>query len=109
MSKLTTHRYPFWATVLHRGAQEAGRAARGVLRRRRMHPLAFLHKRIHLCAVARGREMFAHVEDMTPARFDVLYAIHMGARSTAKICEWLGLARQTIWKMLERLSSSGSC
>jgi DNA-binding MarR family transcriptional regulator len=72
-----------------------------------MHPLAFFHKRIHLCAVARGHEMFAHVEAMTPARFDVLYAIHMGARSTAKVCEWLGLARQTVWKMLERLVELG--
>ena len=41
-----------------------------------MHALSFMQKRLHLAATARGREMFAHIEDMTPARFDILYAMH---------------------------------
>jgi hypothetical protein len=28
-----------------------------------MHPMSYQQKRAHLCAVARGREMFAGVED----------------------------------------------
>jgi len=50
-----------------------GIEACGVLDARRMHPMSFLQKRSHLCAVARGREMFEGVADMTPARFDILY------------------------------------
>jgi DNA-binding MarR family transcriptional regulator len=72
-----------------------------------MHPLSFLQKRAHLCAVARGREMFAHIEDMTPARFDLLYLMFRGTRELAKITIALGLARQTVWKMVERLVELG--
>jgi DNA-binding MarR family transcriptional regulator len=72
-----------------------------------MHPLSFLQKRAHLCAVARGREMFAHVEDMTPARFDLLYLIFQGETELAKITAALGLARQTVWKMMDRLVQLG--
>ena len=83
-----------------------------------MHPMAFLQKRGHLCAVARGREMFAGVADMTPARFDLLYLIHekfieaaSGLKSNdmaqARIPWILGLKRQTVWKMVERLVQLG--
>ncbi len=83
-----------------------------------MHPMSFLQKRSHLCAVARGREMFAGVADMTPARFDILYLLHeqvsdvaSGARSNTIAQAWLrrllGLSRQTVWKMVERLVELG--
>src|SRR4051812_25267758 len=72
-----------------------------------MHPLSFLQKRTHLCAVARGREMFAHVADMTPARFDFLYLMYNRKTELAKITYALGLARQTVWKMVERLVQLG--
>jgi DNA-binding MarR family transcriptional regulator len=73
----------------------------------RMHPLAFLHKRTHLCAVARGREMFARIEDMTPARFDFLYIVFRGHHFECGIRKRLGLARQTVWKMSKRLEELG--
>jgi len=80
--------------------------------------MAFLQKRGHLCAVARGREMFARVADMTPARFDILYLIHeqvveaaTRVRSNiieqASIPHLLGLRRQTVWEMVERLVELG--
>lgn len=83
-----------------------------------MHPMAFLQKRGHLCAVARGREMFAGVGDMTPARFDLLYLIHeqfidvvarlkSNRMAQARIPWILGLKRQTVWKMVERLVQLG--
>ena len=84
----------------------------------RMHPMAFVQKRGHLSAVARGRKMFARVPDMTPARFDILYLIHeqridavSGVRSTwmmqADIPHLLGLTRQTVWQAVERLVELG--
>ena len=74
-----------------------------------MHPMAFLQKRGHLCAVARGREMFARVDaEMTPARFDILYLIHRKVIiEQAGIPHALGLRRQTVWKMIERLVELG--
>ncbi|MBX3214753.1 MAG: MarR family transcriptional regulator [Labilithrix sp.] len=76
-----------------------------------MHPLSFLQKRAHLCAVARGREMFELVADMTPARFDILYLIHRNRSGPwmeqAAVTRMLGLARQTVWKMVERLVELG--
>lgn len=83
-----------------------------------MHPMAFVQKRAHLSAVARGREMFEDVQDMTPARFDVLYLIHeqrlevvsrvrVNAMEQARIPHMLGLRRQTVWKMVERLVELG--
>jgi DNA-binding MarR family transcriptional regulator len=83
-----------------------------------MHPMSFQQKRVHLCAVARGREMFAGVEDMTPARFDILTLIY-GHHSKmmravcgheieqAAVTRALGLSRQTVWKMVERLVELG--
>ena len=84
-----------------------------------MHAISFLQKRQHLSAVARGREMFAHIEDMTPARFDLLYAMHQHVRAPESLVvsghwithrilrETLGLARQTIWKGVKRLIELG--
>ena len=83
-----------------------------------MHPLSFLLKRGHLSAVATGRKMFERVPDMTPARFDLLYVIHerggraRGSRKVpimpqAELRRQLGLARQTVWKMVQRLVELG--
>ena len=80
--------------------------------------MSFYQKRAHLCAVARGREMFAEVEGMTPARFDILYCIFRRRKAKeaaivgyfleqARITEALGLARQTVWKGIERLIELG--
>jgi DNA-binding MarR family transcriptional regulator len=56
--------------------------------------------------------MFVRVEDMTPARFDFLYLLHRDAENngTSFLCSIrarLGLARQTVWKMAERLIELG--
>lgn len=83
-----------------------------------MHILSFLQKRTHLCAVARGREMFAHVAEITPARFDILHLIfkHLPrpianisgySMPQAAITRALGLTRQTVWKAVERLIELG--
>ncbi|HVJ92929.1 MAG TPA: MarR family winged helix-turn-helix transcriptional regulator [Labilithrix sp.] len=80
--------------------------------------MSFTQKRAHLCAVARGREMFARVEAMTPARFDILYLIYnhylplvskvMGFQmEQASVRTALGLARQTVSKMVKRLVELG--
>src|SRR5258708_6800924 len=83
-----------------------------------MHPMSFMQKRAHLCAVARGREMFERVEAMTPARFDILYLIYTSHKkyiasnygyktSQADVRRALGLARQTVSKMVKRLVELG--
>ena len=96
-----------------------GRGGMGDALGARMHPMAFLQKRGHLCAVARGREMFARVDvEMTPARFDILHLIHeqfidvtSGLRAymieQARVPHLLGLRRQTVWKMVQRLVELG--
>ena len=83
-----------------------------------MHALSFLQKRGHLSAVALGRKMFSRVPAMTPARFDLLHVIYENSRgrpggdgnaqmSQALVRRRLGLARQTIWKMVKRLVELG--
>jgi DNA-binding MarR family transcriptional regulator len=79
----------------------------------------FLHKRAHLCTLARGREMFGHIEDMTPARFDLFSVIYKNitmkgyakvngyAIEQAKLTQQLGLSRQTVWKTVQRLIELG--
>lgn len=81
-----------------------------------MHPLSFLLKRGHLSAVAMGRNMFARVPAMTPARFDVLHLIFERSRSRvvpglplaqAELRALLGLRRQTVWESVTRLVELG--
>ncbi|MBX3220742.1 MAG: MarR family transcriptional regulator [Labilithrix sp.] len=49
--------------------------------------------------------------DMTPARFDILYLMHRQRHGhwieQAAVTRALGLARQTVWKMVERLVELG--
>ena len=82
--------------------------------------LQFTIKRAHLKMVAFGRKLFEPnleekregVEDMTPARFDLLFAIR-GARSRRLSLEQrdlrtkLGLSKPTVSKMLTRLEQLG--
>jgi DNA-binding MarR family transcriptional regulator len=85
-----------------------------------MHPVSFRLKRAHLCAVAFGRKAVERVGGMTPARFDVLYAIRQSAlcvgplfpplmwgRTQKELTRLLGLSRATVSKMLKRLEEMG--
>jgi DNA-binding MarR family transcriptional regulator len=86
--------------------------------RRAMHAMSFLQKRGHLSAVAVGRKMFKRVPRMTPARFDLLHVIRDNMRTCvlaagdgmiaqSTLTERLGLAKQTVSKMLKRLYELG--
>ena len=84
-----------------------------------MHPMSWHQKRAHLSAMAQGRAMFGRVKDMTPARFDILYWIYRHRRTKsvtdvvgfriaqATLTRALGLARQTVFKMVKRLKELG--
>lgn len=83
-----------------------------------MHAMSFLQKRGHLSAVALGRVMFAEVPPMTPARFDLMHVIYDNTRNCplaaidgmipqAELTRRLGLSRQTVSKMLNRLFELG--
>jgi DNA-binding MarR family transcriptional regulator len=93
-----------------------------------MDYLQFRVKRAHLQMVAHGRRVFAPrvrrdgrveegVQDMTPARFDLLFALHgapppnyryvAGLRTQAQLIELLGLHKTTVSKMLTRLEELG--
>ena len=88
---------------------------------RAMHPLTFQFKRAHLRGVAFGKKQVARVPDMTPARFDLLYAIRtkFGRWKPSKegpnehivrqsdIWKFLGLDPSTISKMVKRLKQLG--
>lgn len=87
--------------------------------------MSFLHKRAHLSALKLGREMLERVPAMTPARFDLLHLIYDNRKNrdgyrkdsdserfaprmlqtTARAR--LGLTRQTVHKMVERLVELG--
>lgn len=52
--------------------------------------------------------MFERVEDMTPARFDFLYVLYRHREHyLPDIRRALGLARQTVWKLMQRLVELG--
>jgi DNA-binding MarR family transcriptional regulator len=85
-----------------------------------MHPVSFRLKRAHLCAVAVGRKAVERVGGMTPARFDLLYAVRQTAlcvgplhsplmygRTQKELTQLLGLSRATVSKMLKRLEQMG--
>lgn len=86
-----------------------------------MHAITFELKRAHLRGVAFGKSVLEkHVKDMTPARFDLMYAIRTavvtpggrywpdGVRcDQAAIRQKLGLHPSTVSKMIERLVEMG--
>lgn len=80
--------------------------------------MSYLQKRQHLSAVALGRTMFARVLDMTPARFDILHLVYQKGRGKdltdtdnwlplAALRRRLGLRRQTVFQIVERLVELG--
>ena len=83
-----------------------------------MHALSFRIKRAHLQLVAFGKEAVKRLRDMTPARFDLLYALRMaGEKYPApgnepgmeqnRLVETLGLHRSTVSKLIARLRKLG--
>jgi DNA-binding MarR family transcriptional regulator len=85
-----------------------------------MHSVSFQLKRAHLQAVAFGRQAVRKVKNMTPARFDLLYALRQvnlgvsplfGFRTfgltQCDLTRTLGLSRATVSKMLKRLEQLG--
>jgi DNA-binding MarR family transcriptional regulator len=88
--------------------------------RRRMHSVTFQIKRAHLKAVAFGKGIIEdRVKDMTPARFDLMYAIRAHqvdhrrgwpigrSLEQARICRKLGLHSSTVSKLIKRLVQLG--
>ena len=85
-----------------------------------MHSLTFHAKRFHLGAVAFGKKVVAKVKGMTPARFDLMYAIRItnsGCPLTNRLCGYflrqdrlrkiLGLSPSTVSKLIKRLVQMG--
>lgn len=86
-----------------------------------MHAITFELKRAHLRGVAFGKSVLEkHVKDMTPARFDLMYAIRVaciisgrlgwprGLRETqVQIRKRLGLHPSTVSKMIKQLVEMG--
>jgi DNA-binding MarR family transcriptional regulator len=94
-----------------------------------MHAISFQLKRAHLQAVAFGRVAVAKVGRMTPARFDLMYALRqpnlrderdnrhfqgpvrfeplMAGVFQSELTRVLGLARSTVSRMLKRLEELG--
>jgi len=87
-----------------------------------MHAIVFAAKRVHLRTVAYGQRIVKAVKGMTPARFDLLYAmlqvrfvdpVH-GVRQVLErwkgvtaLARQLGLHRTTVSKMVKRLVEMG--
>jgi DNA-binding MarR family transcriptional regulator len=83
-----------------------------------MHSVTFQIKRAHLRAVAFGKGVIERrVKNMTPARFDLMYAIRtyrvQGARPIGTtleqntLCKRLGLHSSTVSKLIKRLVQLG--
>ncbi|MGH7281280.1 MAG: MarR family winged helix-turn-helix transcriptional regulator, partial [Polyangiaceae bacterium] len=75
----------------------------------RMHVIAFTLKRSNQAA-SKVLQAIAAREGLTPARFDLLYTLHLTryrAPFQFRIAEWLGVARPTICKMIRALRKIG--
>jgi DNA-binding MarR family transcriptional regulator len=75
-----------------------------------MLPTWFLFKRAHLTTLIYGRAILRSHTPLTPARYDVLTAIHRDARGfilQAELTRDLGLHHSTVSKMLTRLEELG--
>jgi DNA-binding MarR family transcriptional regulator len=72
-----------------------------------MHFLAFAFKRAHYTSLRLGRK-YASPFALTPARFDMLYAIRFQQnQSQASIARLLGVAGVTVSRMLRKLEALG--
>ena len=81
--------------------------ARVVLFASLMHFMAFAFKRAHYTSVRLGRQ-YAEKFGLTPARFDMLYAIRRDKnRSQAFLARTLGVAGVTVSRMLRKLETLG--
>ena len=74
-----------------------------------MHPLAFKIKRVHHRILFYGRFLLRGIPHMTPARFDLLYALDWrhGELEQHELLEQLGIHPTTLSKMLKRLEQLG--
>jgi DNA-binding MarR family transcriptional regulator len=72
-----------------------------------MHFMAFAFKRAHYTSLRLGRK-YAERFGLTPARFDMLYAIRRDKnRSQAFLARTLGVASVTVSRMLRKLEALG--
>lgn len=74
-----------------------------------MHALPFALKRAHFVSLKLLRQ-FTIPEDLTPARFDLLYVLHKTRYRRpfqCRVAEWLGVSRATICKMVRALRNLG--
>jgi len=72
-----------------------------------MHFMAFAFKRAHYTSLRLGRQ-YAKPFGLTPARFDMLYAIRRDKnRSQAFLARTLGVAGVTVSRMLAKLETLG--
>jgi DNA-binding MarR family transcriptional regulator len=72
-----------------------------------MHALTFGFKRAHWSAVRVGKQELVDVEDMTPARFDLLYLLRRVRLDDPRITEnGDGLTQDWLWKRLGVHSST---
>ncbi len=74
-----------------------------------MHALPFAFKHAHLASLKLLRK-FTASEELTPARFDLLYALHVsrGRRPYQwRLAQTLGVSRATICKMVKGLCRLG--
>jgi DNA-binding MarR family transcriptional regulator len=72
-----------------------------------MHFMAFAFKRAHYTSLRLGRQ-YAKPFGLTPARFDMLYAIRREKnRSQAFLARTLGVAGVTVSRMLRKLEALG--
>ena len=78
--------------------------------RRFMHQLPFILKRAHHATLSLLRPLAAR-NDLTPARFDLLYVLHRKGGSVEpyqfRIAQVLGLSRSTICKLVKAMEKAG--
>jgi DNA-binding MarR family transcriptional regulator len=92
------------------GGAAAVSVARRVLSRAQMHYLPFALKRAHHATLKLLRPLAAR-NDLTPARFDLLYVLYVKGGTVEpyqfRIAQVLGLCRSTICKMIKAMEKVG--
>lgn len=75
-----------------------------------MHFLMFRFKRAHLRSLAIARKLAKELQGLTPARYDIMYALSHGAECQMLQCDlWraLGISRAAVSVMVRRLMALG--